>query len=55
MLNRDDWELTLREMQSQRNQLLLQMEMNKAIIAMVEQKIELLPKKKDEPKYKPNF
>lgn len=48
MLKRDDWELTLRELESQRNQILLQIEMNAAIISMIESKLKKFPKKKNE-------
>ena len=44
MLKKDDWELTLREMKSQRNQLLLQLEMNAAIIVLAEHRVKQLKK-----------
>lgn len=47
MLQRDDWELMLRELKSQRNQLLLQAEMNQACIGRTEHVLTLYPKKKD--------
>jgi hypothetical protein len=48
MLQRDDWGLILRELKSQRNQLLIQAEMNLVCMKRAEEILKTFPKKKDE-------
>ena len=47
---RDDYELTLNELKSQRLQLTLNLEVVEAGISALEKRLKILPKKKDDPK-----
>lgn len=45
-LSRDDWDLTAGEFRSQRVQLLLQLEVNTAVLGMINARLKAFPEKK---------